>query len=191
MKLFHGSPELFERFDLSLAGAGTGIKFGFGVYLTESEESAVHYSNPRGLKDVKAPAHYLYTVEIPDLTPDNHLMSNPPPSAAIVAKVEAKLGIAAPTKVLEHGKLFRKWIGMTLTGSKVNGLEEEKAVAKLLNELGVLFNVWPQAQTKPDGLKNVAVFDENNVKILKVEKIDVERSKQGKWVLVSREEVLT
>ena len=51
------------------------------------------------------------------------------------------------------------------------------------------FNVWPQAQTKPDGLKNVAVFDENNVKILKVEKIDVERSKQGKWVSVSREEV--
>lgn len=189
MILFHGSPELFDRFDLDRAGDGTGIKFGFGVYLTESEESAVHYSNPRRLKDVKASAHYLYTVEIPDLTPDNHLMSNPPPSAVIVAKVEAKLGVRAPAKVLEHGKTFRKWIGMTRTGSKENGFAEEKAAASLLNGLGVLFNVWPQAQTKPDGLKNVAVFDENNVKILKVEKIDVERSKQGKWVPVSREEM--
>lgn len=56
MKLYHGSPELFKKFDLSCAGEGTGIKFGFGVYLTESEKSAVHYSNPRALKGVKAPA---------------------------------------------------------------------------------------------------------------------------------------
>jgi len=75
MIMYHGSPEQFDRFDLSRAGAGTGIKYGFGVYLTESERSAVHYSNPRALKGEKAPAHYLYTVEIPDLTAENHLMS--------------------------------------------------------------------------------------------------------------------
>ena len=40
MKLFHGSPFLFNQFDLTGAGKGTGIKFGFGVYLTESEASA-------------------------------------------------------------------------------------------------------------------------------------------------------
>ena len=188
MIMYHGSPELFDRFDLSHAGDGTGIKFGFGVYLTESEKSAVHYSNPRALKGMKAHAHYLYTVEIPDLTAENHLMSNPPPNASIVAKVESALGVKAPEKCLTHGKLFRKWIGMTLTGSKVNGLEEEKAAAGLLNRLGVLFNVWPTAQNKPDGEKNVAVFCEENVKILKVEKIDVELQK-GKWVLTSREEV--
>ena len=115
-------------------------------------------------------------------------MSNPPPNAAIVAKVESALGVKAPAKVLAHGKLFRKWIGMTRTGSKTNGLEEEKSAAELLNSLGVLFNVWPTAQNKPDGEKNVAVFCEQNVKILKVEKIDVEQQ-AGKWVLTSREEV--
>ena len=41
MVLYHGSPELFTAFDLSKAGEGTGVKFGFGVYLTESEASAV------------------------------------------------------------------------------------------------------------------------------------------------------
>mgnify|MGYP003295279585 CR=1 FL=1 len=73
MLLFHGSPALFDRFDLSGAGEGTGIKFGFGVYLTESEKSAIHYSQPRNLE--LTPEHYLYTVEILDLTPDNHLVS--------------------------------------------------------------------------------------------------------------------
>ncbi len=188
MTLYHGSPTLFDRFDLSQAGDGTGIKFGFGVYLTESEKSAVHYSNPRSLKTEKAPEHYLYTVEIPDLTPDNHLMSNPPPAGAIVSRVEARLGVKAPAKALVHGKLFRKWIGMTLTGSKENGFAEEKAAAALLNELGIFFNVWPTAQTKPDGQKNVAVFKPSNVTILKVEKIDV-AYENGKWVLTAREEV--
>lgn len=65
MKLFHGSPFLFSQFDLTGAGKGTGIKFGFGVYLTESEASAVHYSQPRGMDLM--PQHYLYEVEIPDL----------------------------------------------------------------------------------------------------------------------------
>lgn len=156
--------------------------------MTESEKSAVHYSNPRALKGAKAPAHYLYTVEVPDLTAENHLMSNPAPDATIVAKVEAKLGAKAPAKVLERGKLFRKWIGMTLTGSKDNGFPEEKAAGKCLDGLGIHFNVWPTAQTRPDGDKNIAVFNDANVKILKIEKIDVEQ-KAGKWVLVSREEV--
>ena len=188
MTLYHGSPSLFDRFDLNRAGDGTGIKFGFGVYLTESEKSAVHYSNPRSLKAEKAPEHYLYTVEIPNLTPDNHLKSSPPPSDAIVDRVERRLGVKAPAKVLVHGKDFRKWIGMTLTGSKRNGFAEEKAAAVLLNELGVFFNVWPTAQTKPDGQKNVAVFKPSNVTILKVEKIDV-AYENGKWVLTAREEV--
>lgn len=73
MTLFHGSPFLFDQFDLSNAGEGTGVKFGFGIYLTEVEKSAVHYSQPRKMELM--PEHYLYTVEIPDLTEDNHLVS--------------------------------------------------------------------------------------------------------------------
>lgn len=183
MKLFHGSPALFDRFDLTGAGDGTGIKFGFGVYLTESEASAVHYSQPRHLDFVKD--HYLYTVEIPELTDDNHLTSALPVPASIVARVEEKLGVKAPEKDIQAGKLFRKWVGTTLTGNKKNGFEEEKAAAELLNNLGVFYNVWPQAQNKPDGLKNIAVFNADNVKILKIEHVDVEL-KCKKWVATSK-----
>ena len=186
MKLFHGSPFLFEKFDLSGAGEGTGIKFGFGVYLTEVEASAVHYSQPRNLEFM--PEHYLYTVEIPVLTEDNHLTSATPVPSIIIDKVEEKLGTAAPEKVKAQGKEFRKWVGMTLTGGKKAGFAEEKAAAEFLNSIGVLYNVWPTAQTKPDGPKNIAVFDAANVRIVKREKIEIE-NKCKKWVLTSRTEL--
>ena len=187
MQLYHGSPKLFSSFDLSTAGESTGVKFGFGVYLTESEASAVHYSQPRNMEQI-SPNHYLYTIEIPDLTPTNHLVSALPVNKEIVSKVQTKLGVEAPAKVLQEGKEFRKWVGMTLLGTKKSAFAEEKAAAELLNSLDVLYNVWPQAQTKPDGLKNIAVFDAANVKIVKVEQIEVEL-KCKKYVLAGRKNV--
>lgn len=77
---------------------------------------------------------------------------------------------------------------MTLTGAKKSGFAEEKAAAGLLNRLGVLYNVWPTAQTKPDGPKNVAVFDASNVRIVRREKIEIENVR-GKWILKNREEI--
>lgn len=186
MILFHGSPFLFDKFDLGGAGEGTGIKFGFGVYLTEVEASAVHYSQPRHLDMM--PEHFLYTVEIPELTEDNHLTSALPVDSAIVAKVEEKLGCVAPDKVKAQGKEFRKWVGTTLLGTKKAGFAEEKAAAELLHSLGVLYNVWPTAQTKSNGPKNIAVFDAGNVKIVKREKIVIE-NKCKKWVLAGREDI--
>lgn len=190
MTLYHGTPFLFDKFDLSGAGEGTGIKYGFGVYLTEVEASAVHYSQPRNMELM--PEHYLYTVEIPELTEDNHLTSALPVSPIIINKVEEKLGATAPEKVKDKGKEFRKWVGKTITGAKKAGFEEEKAAAEFLNSLGVLYNVWPTAQTKPDGPKNIAVFDATNVRIVKREHIDVEAKKvcgSTKWVLTDRKEI--
>ena len=184
---YHGSPTLFDKFDLSNAGVGTGIKFGFGVYLTESEASAVNYSEPRPHSgprtQVKAKDHYLYTIEIPELTNDNHLVSAQPVPEAIVKRAEAKLGQAIPQEKTQLGKEFRKWIGMTLTNSKKVSLESEKAAAAFLDSIGVFCNVWPQAQSKPDGLKNYAVFDANKVHILKVEHFEG-KLKGEKFVMI-------
>lgn len=168
---YHGSPELFKKFDLSKAGDGTGIKFGFGVYLTESEASAVHYSQPRNQPLTKD--HYIYTVEIPELTDDNHVVSAKPVNPSIIKRTEAELGKPVPQEKAMIGKEFRKWLGLTLSGCKKVCLESEKASAVFLDSIGVFCNVWPQAQSKPDGLKNYAVFDENKVVIKKIEHIDV------------------
>ncbi|MBO4488128.1 MAG: hypothetical protein J5741_00535 [Bacteroidales bacterium] len=178
---YHGSPELFDKFDLSKAGDGTGIKFGFGVYLTESEASAVHYSQPRNQPLTKD--HYLYTVEIPDLTDDNHLVSAKPVPAAIVQRAKANLGKPIPEEKTRQGKEFRKWLGLTLTGSKKVDVASEKAAAEFLDSIGVFCNVWPQAQSKPDGLKNCAVFNAANVQIVKREHIEINRQ-GGHFVVV-------
>ena len=79
---------------------------------------------------------------------------------------------------------------MALTGAKKAKFAEEKAAAELLNSLGVIYNVWPTAQTKPDGLKNICVFNPSNVTILKVEHIEIYQ-KNGKNLLVegSKKEV--
>ena len=186
MKLYHGSPCLFDHFELTGAGEGTGLRFGYGVYLTEVEASAVHYSQPR-YQDL-AEKHYLYTVEIPDLEEGEYLVSAKPVDESIVAAVESKLGVKAPENIKAAGKEFRKWIGTILTGAKKADFIEEKKSAELLESIGVHCNVWPQAQSKPDGFKNIAVFDASRVKIVKVEEIDIE-SKGGKWVLKSRKEI--
>ena len=116
------------------------------------------------------------------------MVSALPVNEVIACKVQTKLGVVAPAKVLQEGKEFRKWVGMTLLGTKKSAFAEEKAAAELLNSLGVLYKVWPQAQTKPDGLKNIAVFDAANVKIVKVEQIEVEL-KCKKYVLAGRKNV--
>ena len=184
--LYHGSPILFDLFELTGAGDGTGLKFGYGVYLTEVEASAVHYSQPR--KQEFAQKHYLYTVEIPDLKDGEYLVSAKPVEESIVAAVESKLEVKAPENIKAAGKEFRKWIGTTLTGAKKADFIEEKKAAELLESIGVHYNVWPQAQSKPDGFKNIAVFDASRVKIVKVEEIEIE-SKGGKWILKNRKEI--
>ncbi|MBQ0048920.1 MAG: hypothetical protein KBT12_01575 [Bacteroidales bacterium] len=119
---------------------------------------------------------------------NNHIVSALPVSPIIIKTVEEKLGISIPNKVIAKGKEFRKWIGTTLTGAKKAGFAEEKASAEFLNSIGILYNVWPTAQTTPDGAKNIAVFDASNIRIVKREQIEIKEDK-GKWVLVSRKEV--
>ena len=67
---YHGSSVLFSKFDLAHALEGDGkVKFGYGVYLTSSFKSAAHYSGA----NKSATTHYVYTVEVPELTEDNHI----------------------------------------------------------------------------------------------------------------------
>lgn len=70
LTFYHGSPMLFSKFDLAHILEGDGkVKFGYGVYLTSSFSSAAHYSGANR----NATTHYVYTVEVPDLTDDNHI----------------------------------------------------------------------------------------------------------------------
>lgn len=122
---YHGSSVLFDRFDLSHVLEGDGkVKFGYGVYLTSSFKSAAHYSGA----NKSATTHFVYTVEIPDLTEDNHINFKQPVHLDIVKRAEQKLGNAIPQKFTLDGKDFRKYLAKILGGGSDGVIAADAAV---------------------------------------------------------------
>lgn len=172
---YHGSSALFDRFDPSHLLEGDGkFKFGVGAYLTSRYTTAAHYSGA-----TSSPDHYVYTVQIPDLTPDNHLRSLSPVHPDILRRVSERLGVEIPAEAASSGKFFRKWLGNLLSGNigtvkKMTGsasLEAEKAASAFLPTVGVVLLAWPTAQNKPEAGDNYALMDYSAFRILQVDRV--------------------
>ena len=179
---YHGTYRLFDQFDIAHLGEGEGkSKFGQGIYITSSYATAALYAAKAG-KANGVDTFYVYTLEVPDLTEDNHVFSCRPVNAAIVKRVEDALRTQIPAEVNEAGKLFRKYVGNLKAGKKGSvkqmmgkaDTEAENAASALLRDLGVIYLAWPQAQTKPDGDTNRAVLDSTLIKIVKIDQVHVD-----------------
>ena len=179
---YHGTCRLFQEFSLSFLGQGEGkAQFGQGINVTSSYATAALYASKAG-KANGVDDCYVYTVEIPSMTDDNHVFSRRPVHEAIIQRTEQVLGERIPDEVKEAGKLFRKYLGNLLTNQrgtvkKMMGKADavaENAASRFLDEIGVDFLVWPQAQRKPDGDTNRAVLNERKIKILKIEQVSVD-----------------
>ena len=170
---YHCSSALFKNFDLKhvLTGAAK-VKFGYGVYLTSSFKSAAHYSGAN--KD--ADTHYVYTVVIPEITESNHIGFKQPVNPDIVARAQEKLGCAIPEKTILDGKEFRKYLAKKLGGG--SDVQSEKLASEFLSSIGVDFIIWPYNWKNPAMGLNVAVLDENNVRIIKVEQVELDAKQQ-------------
>ena len=94
------------------------------------------------------------------------------------------------------GKLFRKYIGNKLIANNTTikkmigaaSLEAEKAASAFLLSIGVEMLVWPQSQTKPDGLQNRLIYDASKIKIVKIEQVSYDE--KGKYIPGSEKEVI-
>lgn len=179
---YHGSAALFSRFDPIHLLEGDGkFKFGVGAYLTSRYTTAAHYSGASG-----SPEHYVYTVEIPDLTVTNHLTSLKPVHPDVIARAEHLFGETIPREACESGKFFRKYIGNTLIGfgktlkQRIGSasLEAEQAASIFLPKIGVVLLVWPTAQTKPEAGNNYALLDYDAFHILQVDKVELDAKGQ-------------
>ena len=192
---YHGTTELFHQFDSSHALEGDGkAKFGFGTYVTESYTSGGNYSFNKSRPD--CPKHYVYTLEIPDMTDDNHLFSNRPVHPSIIERTEKKLGEQIPEEAKVKGKFFRKYVGNRAMGNQGtvkklienSGLEVEKAASKFFREIGLEYFAWPQAQSKPDGLTNRVVLNIEKIRIVRIDEVEID-PKSHKFIEGSQEEV--
>ena len=192
---YHGTTELFHQFDSSHALEGDGkAKFGYGTYVTESYTSGGNYSFNKSRPD--CPKHYVYTLEIPDMTDDNHLFSNRPVHPSIIERTEKKLGEQIPEEAKVKGKFFRKYVGNRAMGNQGtvkklienSGLEVEKAASKFFREIGLEYFAWPQAQSKPDGLTNRVVLNIDKIRIVRIDEVEID-PKSHKFIEGSQKEI--
>ena len=177
---YHGTSKLFPKFDLDHALEGDGkIKMGAGFYLTTGYKRAAHYS----CKSPGSTEYYVYTVEIPDLTPENHIEFKEPVNPTIIKRAEEKLGEPIPLKETTDGKFFRKYIAMKLagkTGNKKLTAEDEMAAAEFLISIGVIYNNVPFIWTKPVVNFDVIVMKPDVMHILKIEQVNLAIDKKTK-----------
>ena len=182
---YHGTSVLFKEFDIAHALEGDGkAKFGFGTYVTESYTSAAHYAYNK--KRPENRNYYVYTVEIPDITDDNHLSYTKPVHPSIIEQTEKALGEHIPDEVKALSKDFRKYVGNRLLGKKgtVNALKDkadidaEKAASKFFREIGLEYYVWPQGSwSKPSGPTNRAVLNVDKICIVRIDKVELDPKK--------------
>ena len=191
---YHGSPMLFKEFDLSHALEGDGkAKFGYGTYVTEVYTTAAHYAHNK--KRPECTDYYVYTVEIPDLTDENHLSYTKPVHPSIIDRTEKALGEQIPDEVKTESKCFRRYVGNRLLGKKgtVNQLKDkadidaERAASKFFSEIGLEYYVWPQAWSNPDGPTNRVVLNIDKIRIVRIDKVELD--KKFKYVEGSKREV--
>lgn len=183
MKVYHGSSVLFEKFDLSHVMEGDGkVKFGWGVYVTEKYNTAAHYAYNKKRPENKA--FYVYTVEIPDRKPDNclSLLKRVPVIKSIIERTQKKLGETVPEEAKAEGIPFRKWLANKLTGvnKSVRQMTEkatvqgEKAASEFLLGIGVDLIEWPYNWQKPEEEKNFAVLSDGKVRVLRIDKVELD-----------------
>ena len=179
---YHGTCSLFDKFSLSFLGTGEGkSKFGLGIYITSSFKTAALYAS-KAAKINSKDCCYVYTVEVPQITEFNHIFSCKPVNASVIQRVEEAIGKKIPDEAKTAGKLFRKYLGNLLTGQlgtvrKMVGktdLVAETAASEFLNNVGIVYLAWPHSQTKPDGDTNRAVLNEEDIRIIKIEQVEVD-----------------
>lgn len=184
MQFYHGSSaEPFDKFSLEHALEGDGkVKFGWGVYVTEKYTTAAHYAFNKHRPENRN--FYVYTVEIPNRTDDNclSLLKGVPVADSIVKRVEAKLGTTIPAEAKVEGIPFRKFLANKLSGLDLPvkkmidkaTVAGEKAASELLSSLGVDLIEWPYNWQKPQAEKNMAVLDDKKVRIVRIEKVELD-----------------
>ena len=181
---YHGTPMLFKKFDLAYAFEGDGKnKFGLGTNITEVYTTAALYAHNK--KRPECTDYYVYTVEIPDMTDDNHLSYTKPVHPSIIERTEKALGEQIPDEVKAVAKCFRKYVGNKLIGKRgtVNQLKNkadvdaERAASKFFSEIGLEYYVWPQAWSNPDGPTNRAVLNIDKIRIVRIDKVELDPKK--------------
>ena len=177
MVAYHGGCKLFNRFDLSKAHTGEGATmYGFGVYVTSNIDTGKHYMKVIANTN-NSSVGYLYEVEIPDDNGKNYLniQKNNPQVYDYLEQGLIKLCPDMKENIIECLDYCRQYDTlMWLFQSGCGYSFDEVELAQLLMQLGFV-GVRVPVGYREAGMGqlegyNYTIFNDNNVKIVNVEK---------------------
>lgn len=205
---YHGTSQLFNEFrPEDTIGQGEGnIKFGWGAYFTSEFATAVLYSG-KGPGHSLNIDHYVYSVELesPFDHPDKFFILHKAVPANIIEWVETEIctipnkeeicGWGGDFRKFLEGELYRKQYGeyppswkKTPGADNSKNIKSKKMAADWLYNHGIIGIVWPQGSWPKRGEDkvvtnfNVAVFRSKDIRITKVEKVEVEFNNKDKCI---------
>lgn len=175
LELFHGSKADFDEFDLAFLSSGVGHQVhGYGVYLTNSADTAREYS--RG--------GIVYTVKVPE---GKYLSGNriSPSNAMSIAKAYYKWSLEEDEYRREAYKGCEKeyWdyecssIAESRDGDQVYGTisslcGSDKEASEFLYRLGYKGIKWKETIADGTSFNNYVIFNPRDIQILGKEKIN-------------------
>jgi hypothetical protein len=154
---FHGSPNIFQKFDKSKIGSGSGLDYGYGGYFAESPEIA--YAFKDGLKGTNG---NFYKVDVPDEYLPKMINWTSSQQSPEVNEILKKAGL--PTNIRGEDIYFAAIEKAGSSDAKKSGFQK---ASEYLDSLGIKGISYPQRNfINDDVTKNFVVFDPTDVKIL-------------------------
>jgi len=171
VEAWHGSPDKFDRFDLSHIGEGEGRQsFGYGLYFTDLEGVARHYA--KTLSEQKRGTRNLYKVSLhKGNSPSEYtwLDWNKRAPDSVLRKIEQDLGakVFPDANEDEYGlPIVKDGQALYETIASIKGGEKEASLYLLgIGIDGIRYPVGAFFGKEDTGHKNYVVFDEQSVTI--------------------------
>jgi hypothetical protein len=167
---YHGTPYVFDKFDMSKIGSGEGnAKFGYGFYFADNIETATWYAKELSIGDHRETGFNLYTVRLFQLDSFAHWENEIPSDIAeCIMKKLMRMGETHTVELMqtEYEEYGEYWNMRNMYSILTDTLGSNKEASEFLNLCG-MGGVIGQGHSG-----NIyTVFDDSLIKIIDVEKI--------------------
>lgn len=169
---YHGSPHVFDKFDMSKIGSGDGLnKFGYGFYFTDNPDMAIYYAKELSKGELRNNGFNLYTVKLYNLIEYYPWEDETPEEVVncIIRKLRKRGdNKTADLIIQEYEEYGNYWSIRTMYEILTHSLGSQKEVSEWFNICGIS-GVVADAITHKG--KIYTAFDDSLIKIIDVKKI--------------------
>ena len=162
---YHGSPAIFNKFDLEKAGNNSGQDYGYGTYFSSSPDVANAYTKAFGSKNNKDVGN-VYKVDIPDEYMPKMINWSSYKQTPEVKEIFKKNGLSA-----EGSGEDLYFEAIKKAGSSDENKSGFQKAAEYLDSIGIKGVTYPnRAVGDTKDAQNYVLFNPSQIKILEITK---------------------